>query len=641
MLIVKSFCFSQKRNETRVNVVKLKAGNVLYADDRFVIAKNDTTIVLPFYIDFYVKRSENGKSDHFFAQIQETAYKHRWSQELHNIILVAPDSIKHADTLSTQKSEVEFLSYRGMIIRKISLQKLDVFGPTIYETERKPTTWIGRAGNKVHFKTNDKVILDHLLIKEGDLIDPYTLADNERLLRELPYIEDARIKIQNINATLDSADIVVVTKDNWSKGLDVTTTNLENFSLDFWDNNILGSGHEIDNIYYRRPGKVPASGLEGYYNVRNINGSFINSRVGYNSLGNQDFSFDIWRDFFTQKTTYAGEIYFARLFNTYEPVKELNNGYSYFPVSGTKTRFWVGRAFPLKRLGVTATNMSNIIVTCGVFNNNYKTRPIVSEDYRYNFQNKTYYLLSYALSSQGYFKSNLVYNYGRTEDIPYGFLLKFTHGTEVNEFSNRLYSGVSFSKGKYIGNIGYHFGSISFGGFLHNGNLEQGMLKLNASFFTNLLVIGEFKFRHFINGSYIKGYKRNIDEFLNINNQNGIRGFEHDSAIGNQKLTLNYETVCFTPYYLAGFRFAFFAFADLAYVGQTYKSIFDNPLYSGFGMGIRFRNERFVFKTFQIRFAYYPLLSKRASGELFNLSDESRFRPSDLTVKSPEILQFK
>jgi hypothetical protein len=101
------------------------------------------------------------------------------------------------------------------------------------------------------------------------------------------------------------------------------------------------------------------------------------------------------------------------------------------------------------------------------------------------------------------------------------------------------------------------------------------------------------------------------------------------------------EAVFFTPWYAGGFRFAPFVFADFAYVGATQQWIFRNNLYTGFGLGLRLRNEHFVFKTFQLKLAYYPFMSNSASGDLFTLSQEWRFRPNDFTVRSPEILIYK
>jgi hypothetical protein len=619
------------------NIVYLKAGTILYADDRVVSSERDTVIILPINIDYYIKRRSNSKSDKFYELLQERAYKRKWTKEIHNII-IAESNTEIKDTVQTQKSEISFLKYQNLIIRNINIKKLDVFGPSIYEPEKKPRTWVGGVLNKSHIKTNNQVIENHLLFKKGDLIDPYTLADNERILRELLFIEDARIFVDNISESGDSADITVMTKDNWSLGLDFTTKDFNNLYFDVWDNNILGSGQGIDNLVYRNPGKMPYSGIDGHYLKNNITGSFINCRIDYSLYDKQGVKVSFWRNFFTQRTKYAGALSFENM-KTYGRI-ENNNIFEYQPLTFTKTDFWIGRAFPFNIRILYNTNISNVTLAGGIYNSHFTVGPVPAADKLFDYQNRTLYLTSLAFSNQGYFKSNLVYNYGRTEDIPYGTLIKFTYGIDKNEFSQRLYQAISFSKGNYLFNIGYVYANISFGGFLKKGIVEQGVLKLSGNFFSNLLVVGSFKMRHFVNITFTKGYKRFNDEYLYINDLSGIRGFENDSVKGTQKLVANLESVCFTPLYIAGFRYAFFAFADLGLVGPTYKSVFVNHLYSSYGIGIRIRNERFVFKTFQIRLAYYPGLPKSTAGEFLNVSEDSKFRPQNFYVKSPEVVRF-
>ena len=220
-------------------------------------------------------------------------------------------------------------------------------------------------------------------------------------------------------------------------------------------------------------------------------------------------------------------------------------------------------------------------------------------------------------------------------------LLKFTHGVEKSEFGYRLYNGVSFAKGNYINNLGYLYAYAAVGGFNRKDRFEQGVFKINSYFFTNLLVFGQFKLRQFVNINYTKGYSRGKDEYININGIYGIQGFRSDSLKGTQKFTANFETVCFTPFYLAGFRIALFGFADFGTVGLTSRSVFSYPLYSGYGLGLRFRNERFVFKTFQIRIAYYPYLPERSRGEFLGISEDTKFQPSNFNVKSPEVIKFQ
>ena len=46
-----------------------------------------------------------------------------------------------------------------------------------------------------------------------------------------------------------------------------------------------------------------------------------------------------------------------------------------------------------------------------------------------------------------FYKTNLIYSYGRTEDIPCGVLVNLTAGKEINEYKERFYTGINLSAG--------------------------------------------------------------------------------------------------------------------------------------------------------------------------------------------------
>jgi len=627
------------QNHNKNHQISLSAGQMIIFKDSIIYANNDTTVNIPYDEDYIIRKNRPSKSDSFYIDLKKRAYKRKWTRELHDIILISKSTDKaKPESQKTHLGVLYFLSYQDKYIRNIYIKKLDVFGPSINNPYGQPSTVLGEVGNKIHIKTRDRVIKNNLLIKSGDKIDPYVLADNERIIRQLPFIEDVKFNVINDTIISDYVDIEIILKDNFSKGFDVSTSNLKSLYIDTWDNNIVGTGQELDHMYFVDYENKPSEGLKGYYNTKNIYGSFINGRVEYEAIGNQGYSFRLWRDFYTQRTKYAGEIRYDNYNKDYSRVK-LDSITEFFPLSYENKSAWIGRAFPINWRSFTS--LTNFSLSVGYYEKKFTNRPLVTSSTRYKYWNEKCFLTSYSFSTIGYFKSSLVYNYGRTEDIPYGFVLTFTHGIEKNEFNDRIYNNVSFIKGDKIGQLGFGYVYSSLGGFINKNRFEQGMLKIGLKYFSNLLVIGKYKNRFFVNIEFTKGYHRLADEYLDINNFSGVRGFSNDSAIGTQRLVINTENVLFTPFYFAGFRFAFFAFADFAYIGSTYDWIFKNTLYPGFGVGVRLRNEHLVFKKFQIRFAYYPWMTERASGDLFALTSEWRFHPLDMNIKSPQIVEFK
>ncbi|MGM0408327.1 MAG: hypothetical protein ACQERU_10095, partial [Bacteroidota bacterium] len=71
------------------------------------------------------------------------------------------------------------------------------------------------------------------------------------------------------------------------------------------------------------------------------------------------------------------------------------------------------------------------------------------------------------------------------------------------------------------------------------------------------------------------------------------------------------------------------------------KSVFRNQLYSGVGLGVRVRNENLVFKTFQIKFAFYPTIPTDMNRLYFLVSGESYLKPFYFEPQAPATIDFR
>ena len=171
-------------------------------------------------------------------------------------------------------------------------------------------------------------------------------------------------------------------------------------------------------------------------------------------------------------------------------------------------------------------------------------------------------------------------------------------------------------------------------------HINQGVINTNLNYFSNLFIINRFKIRHFLNFQYIRGVNRYLDEYITINDRYGIRGFKDDQVTGVQKFIANYEAVSFSPYYFFGFRFAFFGFMDFGFI-TTDEHLFQSKLHSGYGFGVRIKNERLVFETIQIRLGYYPTISDIDFPFRVDFSGEKKLNPNDFYVTKPDLVQFR
>ncbi len=625
-----------------LDTIKLSEGSKLIIEDERIRIRKDTTLVLAPGTDYSIRYPRGSSGQMFFDSLQVKASRKEWTQRLHNVIVKEPRSLSPEDTVQTRLSTEPFRMHSGKTIRSINYNKLQPFGTSLYNSDPEAPNRMEKFGNDLHRITEDQVFRKYLLFSEGDFVDPNEFADNERLIRRLPFIQDAYIKVEEVYPGSDSVDVTIVSKDAFFLGLGGEIKDYTAGNLEIYDPNLFGQGHELHAVFHWNGEKEPWLGNELFYIINNLGGSFIDTRLGYTHIfETESYDLELERKFFTPDIKYAGaldlertqtkrNIGFPDTIDDPVPVK-----YNYFDG-------WIGRSFKLAEQNNITGSRTNLVLATRLYHEQYIRRPEVTVNSLYRYQNKTGWLSSISVSSQSFFKTNLIRDFGRTEDIPQGMLFSLTFGPEFNEFNTRLYGGISFSQGRYLGNFGYLFTRIDGGGFLERKNfIDQGVINLKMDYFSNLFVINRFKVRHFISGSYVRGIRRFEDEFVDLRDDYGIRGFRAREVTGTQKLAVNYEATAFTPYFLYGFRFVLFGFVDAGIIGPDIEPIDSGEFYSGYGFGLRIRNQRLVFETITIRLGIYPNHPGLDLPLLLNIAGRDKLNPENFRVRKPRVVGFE
>ncbi len=469
------------------------------------------------------------------------------------------------------------------------------------------------------------------MFASGDTVSPLILSDNERLLRELPFIDESRIVV--IPVSDETVDILVLTKDVYSIGASFEYKGIDRGSISIFDKNLLGLGHELRLSMPYDAGLPDSPGFGIEYSIYNIRRSFIDLNLSFfDGLGKKTYGFSLSRDLVSATTKYAGGISVREMFTT----EDLDTMTVPEPLKYNLQDYWFSRSFLLDRESVM-----RLILGARYTNNNVFDHPYIMPDSYHYLQQYKMFLGSASFSVQKYYKTNLIYGYGRTEDIPYGGLITITGGREINEYKNRYYAGFYAAAGHSIRPIGYFYTSAGISTFLNNGHTEQGMFLLGTTWFSNLMYLGSFRVRNFIMADYTRGFDRNRDEFLGIIRDNGFEGYKNDSLRGAQRLSFSLESVFLSPGNPYGFRFAFFAFGDLAYLFGTNQFVAQGEVLSGIGIGVRIRNDNLVFNTFQIRLGFYPNLPEYSKASCITVSGEQQLKPDDFDPGPPTILPFR
>jgi len=617
--------FSQE-NPTDTAIFAPKGSYIQFRDSVAYFLK-DSVIWIPSGTDPYII-NENDRTRNFLDSLRVIASRRNFTRRLYDIVIVTPVSSDY--NAIEIVSDESYLPYSGSKIRRIEVQRLNVFGSDINNPTVSSANRYTDLLNKTHVNTAERIIRNNLLFKPGDTISPLILSDNERILRELPYIDDARIFVVPISD--EDADIVVVTKDVYSIGVDLNIIGLKRGNFSIFDRNIVGMGHSIE---FALPFDFETSqlGFGFNYSINNIKRSFIDFNTFYvNGLGIEGYGLSINRPLVASTTKYAGGISLSKMRTT----EDLDTMTVAYPLNYTLQDYWVLRSFLLN-----SSAIKKIIIGARYYNNNIFERPFIFEDSYHNLQKYKVFLGSISYSRQQYYKTNLIYAYGRTEDLPFGGLVRITAGKEINEFKNRLYLGFDASTGKSIRKLGYFYASMAIGGYLYKNEPEQGIMSTNINYFSNHINAGRYKIRSFVNLNYTRGVNRFSDEYLNFVNKNGFAGFENDTIRGNQRFSVGVESALFCPSDFIGFKFVVYTFADMGLLSGTSVFAAHNFSLTSIGLGIRIRNDNLLFKTIQIRFAFFPNKPEFSKINNMVVSGEQLLRHQNFVPERPAVIQYR
>ena len=580
----------------------------------------------------------------FYSKLKTRLYKHKLTRQLYDALF---RDVYNSRVATGEVSQIEvnpFQVFEGKIIGKIYVRRLDVFGQSVYDTLRRQGNWIERVGNRIHTNTQEGIIRhSYLLFDEGDAIDPNVLRDNERLLRNTSIFHDARIFVVPKPNSRQFVDVYVVTQDVWSLLPTGGLGSLNNFQIGFEQRNVRGLGHQFYN-QLNYSGTDPRQRLEyqARYTIPYIGKTFVTAQAELLYLRNQKkLGVRVFRTFLTPDTKYAGAIEFStnRIRNYVIQPSERDTtlpvdlSYNYSDV-------WFGRSFKLFFGNPQALSRARIVVAGRVSRYTYTQRPTLTADTNQLYQNSRTTLFSVGYSQRRYIRDVLIYGFGRTEDVPYGNLISVVGGVDNAELGERTYAGINFSRGQYLKKYGYLYTLISAGTFSRNRRAEQGVFSFTGNYFSPLMNCGWGKLRHFLNVRYTQGAQRFNNEYVTLNGSDGL-GISNDALIGTKRLLVGYENVLFSNLSLIGFRVAFVTFANIGLVSFPDRPLLTGPLYQGYGIGFRLRNENLTFNSFQIRLAYYPNLPNNPQAFRFAFEGIPNVRFRDFDISAPEIVPYR
>ncbi len=571
-------------------------------------------------------------------------------EKIKNAVTGKPQSMTDSTRINLLKQIRSLKSYTGKRINSITIEQHD-FLTSIDSKDSKMKDLFSKLGNTLQSNSKSRAIKENLFFKEWDVFDPSIIAYNEKWLRDLKYIQDAKITAILTPYDTNQVDIIVVTKDLFTYGGEVLLNNKDAYSAKLNNINLLGSGNSVQVIQNFENERKPKSGWGYDVGLSNILGTFISVNAGVNQFGNNLANnalsakknyISVQRPILHPNSKWLGGMEYLETVNEnvfpgkWDTIfdQQLNYNLKHKDI-------WIGYQLTKNKKQININEYRQFIQYRHL-ENNFKERPI---DYLLqldrNYQNIKANFLSYTLVRQSVYRTRYLYGLGRYEDLPIGQSLTWTTGQYKIEQDQSAYLGFKFEQHKLskkenythiIANIATGYINQSIQDFRFLASLEQ---------FSKLKYLNNgYGYRQIINLSFTQTLKNKYNEALRINSIYGIPQLNREQIKGGTRLSANIETVLYNNRPILGFKSAPFVFGNLTYIRTVGEPILKGDIYSSIGSGIRVRNENLIFGTIELKGCYFPRTNQQLSPWNFSLITNLRYKYNSNIVEKPNYVEI-
>ncbi len=547
-----------------------------------------------------------------------------------------------------------YFIYKGRTIRNIKIVRLG-FERDINDTSKYNNNFGVIVANAFHKKTTVNVIANNLFFDAGDKVNPFLMADNERHLREQPFVQDALIVLQQVPGSIREVDVTVIVKDVFSLGggLDIGST--KRMKVELKEENVKGTGSRVTLSTLFDGDRRPRMGFGADILTRNIRGSFVNWNIGFKSFsdaftnGKSEETFlytGIDKPFISPYLPWMGAAEFS--------LRKTKNNYSgdslyqrLFKYNYEKFDAWIGYNFGSRRLRKKNIpgRLRNFVAARVVYQHFNSVPGKVLDTFDYRFTNITGALASFSVFKQNFSRTNFIYGFGRNEDVPEGFRASVVGGwinqkdSLRSDYRGRPYYALEAERSHF--NAKGFFSNYTFrlGGYLYKGNWEDVNILLDVNHFTRRKrLAAEWFYRQFYSLGITRQIRPALGQPLYLSSSFGLPYFSNGDIEADLRGTVKTEAVFYNLHKFWGFRMAPFLFGDASLVKQKTAAFSKSDIYSAVGAGIRTRNESLVFGTIELKAYYFP----RTIGDMDNfrieLNSNIRFRYSNTLIRKPDFI---
>lgn len=571
-------------------------------------------------------------------------------EKVKNAVTGKPQSMTDSTRINLLKQIRSLKSYTGKRINSITIEQHD-FLTSIDSKDSKMKDLFSKIGNNLQSNSKSRAIKENLFFKEWDVFDPSIIAYNEKWLRDLNYIQDAKITAIITPYDTNQVDIIVITKDLFTYGGEVLLNNKDAYSAKLNNINLLGSGNSVQVIQNFENERKPKSGWGYDFGLSNILGTFISVNAGVNQFGNNLANnalsakknyISVQRPILHPNSKWLGGMEYLETVNeNVFPVKwdtlfdqQLNYNLRHKDI-------WVGYQLTKNKKQININEYRQFIQYRHL-ENNFKERPI---EYLLqldrNYQNLKANFLSYTLVRQSVYRTRYLYGLGRYEDLPIGQSLTWTTGQYKIEEDQSAYLGFKFEQYKLSKKENYTHIIANIASSYINKSLQDIRFLSSLEQFSKLKYLNNgFGYRQIINLSFTQTFRNKYNESLRINSIYGIPQLNKEQIKGGTRISSNWETVFYNNRALWGFKSAPFVFGNITYIRTMGDPILKGDIYTAIGSGLRVRNENLVFGTIELKGCYFPRTNQQLSPWNFSLITNLRYKYNSNIVDKPNFVEI-
>ena len=589
----------------------------------------------------------NAQNLRFKKDITEIADSSR-VQKIINLLKGTPNPLIDSTNMVINRYIQSIGSLEGKIIRSINIEQRHFGNDVNRPTFQKMNALINFA-NQLHDKTNKSTIAKNIFIKVDEPLNPLLVAYNEKWLRDLGYIQDARILAYPNKEDSNKVDVFVVTKDILPIGGNFNVKEANAFELNLTTENIndLGNAFSISQNYDHDRKTVSGWGFD--YTTRNILGSFLDLKTGAKS----------YTDNYANRMASASNVFISGNKPLLHPLDRWVYG---FDIRQEKNRnaykTWsdsfyinslqyqlrhfdanIGYQLFIKNKIYQNDNL-RYFVQLRYLENDFITRPIQYQDQiDRNYQSIQAYFGSFTLFKQKIIRTQYLYGFGRNEDLPTGKSLMITTGHYNREGQSLPYLGIQLDSYKLLKNESFRRAKLNIGSSYIDQQLQDFRFLASIENISKIHYLESgYRYRQVINLSFAQTLKNKFNEALLINSIYGIPQLNRERIRGGTRITANWESIWYNSRTFFGFRKAPFIFANLTYIRTVSEPIKNGDIYSALGGGIRVRNENLILGTIELKGFYFPRTNLQLSPFNISLLANIRFKYNSSLIEKPDFV---